>query len=198
MMQNEIFELLRFEEDAVFDDLYPVHIQNLSQLHWTPLNIAKQAAAFLAESNAKILDIGSGVGKFCIIAGYYNPQARFYGIEQRRELTLVAELAKKELNLSNIDFIHGNLTDLNFEAYDHFYFFNSFYENLKPENGIDQKIKTTKELYNYYTRFLFQQLDQKPSGTKLVTYHGARKQIPQSYQLVENSCHYALKFWIKD
>jgi hypothetical protein len=81
------------------------------------------------------------------------------------------------MNLANIQFIHGNLTELNFNAYDHFYFFNSFYENLKPEKGIDKKIEATSALYHYYTKFLFRELDKKPSGTRLVTYHGAKNRF---------------------
>lgn len=197
-MDKEFLDLFRFDEDFAFDNLYPRHIKNLSQTHWTPLNIAEKASEFLAEPNAKVLDIGSGVGKFCITAGFYNPQTEFYGIEQRQDLFLFAELAKSNINLPNVGFIHGNLTEVDFEEYDHFYFFNSFYENLKPENGIDKKVETSATLYNYYTDFLSKKLDQKPAGTKLVTYHGSKKQIPSSYQLIDNSHHWALKMWMRE
>lgn len=196
-MEEQFTDLFRFEEDLVFDDLYPRNIKNLSQLHWTPLNIAQMAADFLSEPNTKILDIGSGVGKFCITAGFYNPQSCFHGIEQRQDLFLFAKLAKNKIGLSNVEFIHGNLTDLDFDNYDHFYFFNSFYENLHPENSIDKNIEITADLYDYYTTFLFDKLDRKPSGTKLVTYHGAKEQVPSSYTLIDGSKHWALKMWMK-
>lgn len=183
--------------DIAFDNLYPKYIKDLSQTHWTPLDIAKKAAEYLSEPNSRILDIGSGVGKFCITAGLQHPQTQFYGIEQRHDLFQFSELAKYKMNLANVQFIHGNLTELNFDAYDHFYFFNSFYENLKPEKGIDKKIEATSALYHYYTSFLFRELDKKPSGTRLVTYHGAKKQIPPSYQLIDNNQHWALKLWMK-
>lgn len=197
-IREPFLDLLRFDEDFAFDDLYPRHIKALSRVHWTPLNIAQMAAEYLSEPNARVLDIGSGVGKFCITAGYHNPETHFFGIEQRQDLFLHAKHARDKISLPNVEFIHGNLTELSFDDYDHFYFFNSFYENLKPEKGIDKKVKTTAALYNYYTQFVFHELNQKPSGTRLVTYHGAKKQIPPSYQLIDNNQHWALKMWMKE
>ena len=55
-----------FGSDAQFNKLYPSSIQMLAQRHWTPLVVARKAAGFLAaESNVSVLDIGSGVEKFC-------------------------------------------------------------------------------------------------------------------------------------
>jgi len=101
------------------------------------------------------------------------------------------------LNLSNVKFVHKNLTKLDFELFDSFYFFNSFYENIMPDLCIDTKIETNAELYSYYTNYVYEQLNKRPSGTKLVTYHGSSKQVPSSYKLIDNSQHYALKFWMK-
>jgi len=75
-----------FSSDAHFNHLYPSSIRLLAQRHWTPLVVARKAANFLAaESNVKILDIGSGVGKFCLAAAHYKPKAFYYGIEQRKD-----------------------------------------------------------------------------------------------------------------
>lgn len=186
-----------FRNDTDFDQLYPSHIQWLSEMHWTPLHIVKKASEFLATPNARILDLGSGVGKFCISGGFFQPQAFFYGIEQRLELFNHAEMAKQEINLSNVNFIHGNLTKLDFNDFDHFYFYNSFYENIETSSPIDYSLRTSYELYEHYTKFLFDTLDKKPAGTRLVTYQAPGKQIPASYRLVDNSYRRALKMWIK-
>jgi SAM-dependent methyltransferase len=186
-----------FRKDTVFDYLYPEHIRELSQMHWTPLNIARKASEFLAQPNTTVLDIGSGVGKFCITAGFHHPGTLFYGVEQRKELFDFAEIAKKQLDLPNVKFIHGNLMELDFRAFDHFYFYNAFYENIEPGSRIDYAVRTSFELYNYYSRFVFKMLDEKATGTRLVTFHGTEKQVPPSYQFVDNSYSSVLKMWIK-
>ena len=197
-MHEEILNPSLLRKDAVFDDLYPEHIKDLSQMHWTPVDIAKKASEFLGNPGARVLDIGSGVGKFCIVAGFLNPETTFYGIEQRKELFAFAETAKEVINLPSVHFINGNLTELDFKDYDHFYFFNSFYENIEPGRRIDYTIKTSFQLYYYYSRLVFHMLEERSPGTRLVTFHGSEKQVPDSYRLVDNSYSRVLKMWIKE
>src|ERR1700712_4697182 len=84
-----------FTSDEEFHQLYTPEIQYLANRHWTPLNVAKRACAFLAtESNARILDIGSGAGKFCLSGAFYHPNAFFSGIEQRQKLVETANHVK--------------------------------------------------------------------------------------------------------
>ena len=72
-----------FQIDTRFDKLYPLHIRQLGTRHWTNLMVAEMAASYLAaEKGAKILDIGSGVGKFCLAAAHYQPNAIYFGVEQ--------------------------------------------------------------------------------------------------------------------
>ena len=184
--------------DFQFNQLYPLSIQELASKHWTPLAVARHAAEFLAaENNARILDIGSGVGKFCLGAASHKPKAFYYGVEQRQQLISYAETAKELLCLENVSFIHGNFTQLDFKNYDHFYFYNSFYENLKGSTKIDDSIKYTGELFHYYTRYLYQQLDQMPAATRLATYHSLEDEIPPDYHVVGSELDNLLKFWIK-
>ncbi|CAN5478994.1 hypothetical protein BH09BAC6_BH09BAC6_27030 [soil metagenome] len=196
-MVNELLNPALFRRDTTFDDLYPQHIQELSQMHWTPVDIAKKAADFLSIPHARVLDIGSGVGKFCITAGFFHPETTFYGIEQREELYTFAEIAKSEMELPNVRFIHGNLTELEFKDYDHFYFYNSFYENIEPDSRIDYSVRTSFELYDRYSRFVYQMLEEKPAETRLVTFHAPDMQIPPGYQLVNSSYNRVLKMWLK-
>ncbi len=186
-----------FSNDAAFDWMYPEHFQLLSLKHWTPLAVARKAAAFLAEPGARVLDIGSGIGKFCLAAGYEFPETYFYGVEQRHELVYHAEDAKGYTGLPNVNFIYANITQLNFKEFDHFYFYNSFYENIDPENQIDDTIEISESLYNYYTQYLFRALDEKPSGTRLVTFHISGEEVPSDYELAEVSYDTLLKMWIK-
>ncbi|MDP9080449.1 MAG: methyltransferase [Bacteroidota bacterium] len=187
-----------FSNDAAFDWLYPEHFQLLSLKHWTPLAIGWKAAEFLAEPGARVLDIGSGIGKFCLAAGYHFPETHFYGAEQRHELICQAEKAKGYTALSNVNFIYTNITQVNFKEFDHFYFYNSFYENIDPENKIDDTLELSESLYAYYNQYLRTALDQKPAGTRLVTFHSFEQEIPPGYKLADTACNGLMKMWIKN
>ncbi|NLR77994.1 class I SAM-dependent methyltransferase [Chitinophaga eiseniae] len=187
-----------YANDAAFDWLYPERIQQLSKRHWTPMEVAKKSAKFLSGGAGKrILDIGSGVGKFCLIGGYFFPEATFSGVEQRKELFHFAQAAREVTCRGNVDFINCNFTQVDFDEYDHFYFYNSFFENLVDEGQIDQQIEYSTSLYNYYAGYMFKSLENKPSGTRLVTFHSMEDEIPPSYQLVDATVDFLLKMWIK-
>jgi SAM-dependent methyltransferase len=187
-----------YNSDISFNNLYPDSIRALSKLHWTPLEIAKRVAGFLSEGGYEnILDIGSGVGKFCLAGAHYAPHAFYYGVEQRKSLITCAENAKNILKLENVDFIHGNFTQLDFRKFDHFYFYNSFYENLQGTDKIDDSIEYSDELYFYYKRYLYRQLEQKPKGTRLCTLCTWDHDIPSEYHIVGSEMIDRLKFWVK-
>jgi SAM-dependent methyltransferase len=187
-----------FSSDAQMHHLYPRSMQELAIRHWTPLHITKLVTQFLVpQGGVKVLDIGSGVGKFCLAGAYYKPEAAFYGVEQRQHLIYNAITARKILGLKNVHFLHQNLTHLDFTQYDHFYFYNSFYENLADTDKIDNSITCCPELFNYYNRQLYKKLDQMPAGTRLATFHSPEEEIPPSYYLLEQHKEKLLKFWIK-
>lgn len=187
-----------FESDANFHHLYPLYIQALAEKHWTPLKVVQRASKFLAATpGVKVLDIGSGPGKFCLGGAYYNPEAFFYGIEQRIDLVRYAVIAKEMAGLNNVTYMYGNLMELDLRQYDHFYFFNSFYENLPGTYKIDDKLTYSRSLYNQYNGYLFTQLEKMPAGTRLATYHGAETEAPHGYHIVGTDIDHLLKFWIK-
>lgn len=187
-----------FASDRVFNSLYPKPIQEVAEKHWTPLAVAEKAAAFLAaSSHAKVLDIGSGSGKFCLTAAHNHPLSLFYGIEQRANLVALSRELAEKLKLENVFFICDNITNIDFANYDNFYFYNSFYENITGTQKIDFSVKYSEELYNYYNRYLFRQLAKKSAGTRLVTYHSFGSEIPPEYEVVHTDYNEFLKFWIK-
>ena len=187
-----------FSADLIFNSLYPLPIAALAEKHWTPLAVAEKAANFLAISpDVKILDIGSGSGKFCLTAAHYHPQTSFYGIEQRSDLVDLCNDLKDQLQLKNVFFICDNITNIDFKEYDHFYFYNSFYENIDGTEKIDYNISYSEELYKDYNRYLYKQLNKKPAATRLVTYHSFGNEIPNGYEIVNTDYYEFLKFWIK-
>jgi len=187
-----------FRNDAEFDWLYPEHLQLMSQKQWTPIAIARKAAEYLAVKNAKILDVGSGIGKFCLTAAHFYPDSFYFGVEQRHELVHYAKASQRYLDINNISFIHANITQVNFHQFDHFYFYNSFFENLDRENAIDDSIETSYSLYAYYSQYLKSMLSDKPSGTRVVTYQSFGEIIPTDYSMTDLSYDSLLQLWIKD
>lgn len=186
-----------YKTDAAFDWLYPEWVQQLSKRHWTPIGIARKAAHFLADRpGARILDIGSGVGKFCLTGAQHFREAIFYGVEQRVELYECALMAKSAMQLENVHFLHANFTQLQLDNYDHFYFYNSFFENVDTDDRIDHFYHPSLRLYKYYTRYLFQALEQRPAGTRLVTYHHL-EEIPMGYEMVDSSPDLLLRMYLK-
>lgn len=192
-MQND-----NFLSDEAFDSLYTLRAQQLSSIHWTPLQIAIKAATFLTAGTGKhILDIGSGVGKFCIIAAHYFPDHVFYGVEQRKALINEAIIAQNATATTNVHFVYGNFTELETDNYDHFYFYNSFSENIFHYKPIDNLVDASAALYDSYIEHLHQVLEEKPPGTRLATFHCNDHQIPPNYKRVAHITGQQLKFWIK-
>jgi hypothetical protein len=173
-------------------------MRDLAARHWTPLHVTQRVVRYLTPSgNDRILDIGSGVGKFCLAAAHIVPSAFFFGTEQRNDLVKHAEAARKTLGLSNVRFLHGNFTQMDFKLFDHFYFYNSFYENLVDTDKIDDRIDYSVELYNYYNRQLYNKLKEMPSLTRVVSFHSLGEEMPPAFHLVEMQLDGLLKFWIK-
>ncbi len=81
--------------NADFDHVYPDWVRSLSERHWTPVDVAERAAELLVTSaGVRVLDVGSGAGKFCII-GALTTEGKFCGIEQRAHLIDVAREAAR-------------------------------------------------------------------------------------------------------
>ncbi|MES1220842.1 MAG: methyltransferase domain-containing protein [Bacteroidota bacterium] len=188
-----------FNDDRRFIEIYPQNIQKISQRHWTPVSVIRQAARFLSPApNLRILDIGSGIGKFCLVAAHDNPDSIFIGVEQRAELVQVAEHAKEILAIKNVIFHHENITGTDLSAYDHFFFFNSFFEQIEPVDRMDGSIVYSNANYAYYTEVLYKKLEILPPGTRLVTYHGKHSQVPPGFVLRDRTFDNLLEFWIKN
>ncbi len=197
-----IFEQIRSNEeikDVEFDLMYPIKLKDAVELHFTPIEVAKTAARYLAhKKGVKVLDIGSGAGKFCMI-GSACTEGCFTGIELRESLFATALRISKRYNLLNIEFVHANITDISFKDFDAFYFFNAFYENVSRLGigKINNELDLSRELYDTYSFYVKQQLDSMPVGTKLVTYFSFSKEIPDSYHLQFTDFDGKLKMWEK-
>jgi SAM-dependent methyltransferase len=183
--------------DEDFDTLLPARYEAISKKHWTTVRAAKIASDFLVEKfGTRVLDIGSGVGKFCMV-GALTTRGFFTGVEQRKELVTVARRLSTDYLIGNVRFIHDNITAIRFADFDAFYFYNSFYENIETENRIDSSVDLSIKLYHHYSTYVAVQLASLSPGSRLVTNCGSRSIVPKSYKLVDSTYHGKLDFWEK-
>lgn len=172
--------------DTFFDStLFPFGISNLSKIHWTPIRVAMQAAKMLVTNKkTKVLDIGSGCGKFCLVASLCGP-GKYVGIEIRPALHEIAVQQKEILGANNAEFLLGDMAKLNWTKFDAFYLYNPFYENIAEYNYIDKTIPLSYERFSHYTSTVTKHLQKCKPKTRVVTYHGFGGDIPTDYHCQE-------------
>ena len=118
-------------DDQLFDTLYPHWVRMLSDTHWTPVSVAIRAVQLLLPgAGDRIVDIGSGAGKFCTVAGMLHRSAIFYGVEQRIRLIHAAQKLGRRLQVDNVHYIHGDIASVNLADFEGAYMFNPFGEHV--------------------------------------------------------------------
>jgi SAM-dependent methyltransferase len=185
--------------DADFDRLFPKKMRDLSEVHWTPVSVARRAAALaVRKPDDLILDVGSGAGKFCII-GALTTSGRFYGVEQREDLVGFAGEVVARFRIPRVQSIYKNMVDLDWRPYDAIYLFNPFSENLDDSIRIDDVCPLNSDLYIKYIRQTQEKLAKLDMGTRVVTLNGFGGDLPPTYRLVyEEEMHFLpLQVWEK-
>lgn len=188
-------------DDASFDRLYTAPIRARSAEFWTPVAVAFRAAQLLASQNvASVLDIGSGVGKFCLAAACACPDIEFTGIEQRPHLVNAARAAKARLGVTNAHFFAGDATATPWIDFDGLYLYNPFEENLYlDDNPLDHTVELSRRRLVADVRRVIAALVAAPVGTCMVTYNGFGGEVPATYDLahIEGAGTNWLRVWVK-
>ncbi len=130
--------------------------------------------------DTRVLDIGCGAGKFCLIAASLT-NGRFTGVEQRADLVAAATKARGDLQLRGVEFFHANMAESAFGNYDAFYLFNPFEENMFRGHKIDSSVPLSPTLFKQYTSHVARELAAKPIDTRVATYMGYADEIPACY-----------------
>lgn len=198
--------ILSFKENkevpnTYFEQLYPPEVSRLSSTHWTPVAVARRAAELLSyQEKTRILDVGSGCGKFCLVGALSQPQSQFYGIEQRTELNAMCTKIAQALCLQNTQFIDGDVLDLDWNEFDAFYFYNPFWENKMELNlRINSNFTVGQNKFKHYVDQVVARLEKLRAGTHIITYHGFGGRFPCSFECVhfEPCGTDQIKLWIK-
>jgi SAM-dependent methyltransferase len=192
--------------DARFDRLLPHEWQLVSQVHWSPVDVVRRVVSLLAPTPAeRVLDIGSGIGKFCVI-GALATRSTFLGVEQRPHLVRQALRLAESLGATRTGFVCRDAFSLDWSVFDCIYLYNPFGEldsEGEGEGEGDQRIDTTLDVngasYVSCVETTQQKLDEMPVGTRVATFHGFGGDMPESYDLqtVEQVKGGALALWHK-
>lgn len=183
--------------DFQFDSLLPVSLQTLSPYQWTPELVIQYTWNYLKEQSvSSIMDLGSGVGKFCLILSQYTKNKfPIYGVEDRNELLEVALTLKTNLNLANVAFKSQNFLKSFPYGHSHYYLFNPLYETMKGSHSIDDSKLKSANLFLHNLQILKELLYLCPKGTKLITYHGFGGSVLPGYK-VQKKVNLDLGEWI--
>jgi len=172
--------------DQDFDRLYPQEIQNLSQIHWSSIEAIKTAIDFFSATlrpGAKILDVGSGVGKFCIFGSLIS-EFNFIGVEKRKKLFNISNKISSKLKNNNVSFMCRDVINLDWNTFDGLYMYNPFYESKVPLNAefrIDNEIDYSEEKYHFYTEKIYKKLQILKQGSIVVAFNGYGGIFPKGY-----------------
>jgi SAM-dependent methyltransferase len=186
--------------DLEFDRIYDEESRERSVQHWTPIGVAQRAAALLTEAGAtRILDVGSGVGKFCII-GALSTRADFVGVERRSRLVAMARGAASQLGASRATFVHANIDGFSVDGFNGIYLYNPFYEQISDQLvQIDEDLERSLATYRHFVSVTTYMLAALPAATVVVTFHGFGGQMPSEFELLreEPAANDWLEVWVK-
>ncbi len=191
--------------DAEFDGLYPRRIRELSAECWTPLAVIRKAVALLQPAT-EVLDVGSGVGKFCIAGALLAEGTRFHGVERRDSLIRIARHTAKMVWLESrvyrpkfrMPIFHcGTLDELDV-CCDGYYFYNPFGYGAQDRPGwteADARCDFLKAVGQ--TEALLRKTAQR---TRVVTYNGFGGEMPEGFyrESIELLGDDRLELWIHD
>jgi predicted RNA methylase len=173
-------------EDVAFDEQLPANLRVLAGFHFTPVAVARDAAQLLApRPGMRVLDVGSGAGKFCITAARVLPAAEFVGVEWRPHLSELARTLAAHAQLPNVRFINANVLDIDWSEYDAFYMYNPFAEHLfEGVFMLDRTVPSDPLDYVTYVTAARERLADARIGTRIVTFHGFGAEPPDTYEFV--------------
>ena len=186
--------------DRIFDEIFPFAARSKSSVYWTPVEVAVRAARLLANKpDLTILDIGSGIGKFCIVAAAA-VHANVRGIEHRPHLVDVAREAAAKIGV-RASFDTGTIQEQDASAIDGFYFFNPFAENMcNAADRLDASVELSEDRFWTDVSAAEELLTKARVGARVVTYCGFGGELPDGYVLSsrEQCGGGRLDLWVKE
>lgn len=170
-------------DDGRFDDDLPATIQHHAAIHFTPVDVARVVTQLLApRRGARVLDVGSGAGKFCLVAAKAAPEATFVGVEMRQHLVDVAQELAARYGIQNARFVHADAFSLDWSLFDAFYFYNPFAEQHQTTFIMDRTIELAPANFDRYVAEVQRRLRTARAGTRVVSFHGIGGAMPRGWE----------------
>ena len=160
---------------------------------WTPTEAAARAAKFLGETADHFLDVGSGSGKFALLAALLFPEKKIVGIEYRPTLVELSTALAQKAGLKNLEFVCGNAFDLNWTEFNGIYLFNPFHEQRYLPNTLDyideSKVELNEDTYLSSANETRMRLASLHKGSRVALYNGFHDSLglPPGYSVLERS-----------
>ncbi|HEU0036121.1 MAG TPA: class I SAM-dependent methyltransferase [Kofleriaceae bacterium] len=181
--------------DASFDAIYPHELRGHSELHWTPIAIARRAAAlFELGPGHRVLDVGCSVGKACLV-GALASGATWWGVDRDPALIEVATETARTLGVYATRFLCGDANTLDWSQFDGLYFYNPF--PPRPESHPNAFVRYSQFVQGVEGAEL--QLPTLRPGARVVTYHGFGGDMPAGFELCarEPAGNDELQLWVR-
>ncbi len=173
-------------QEREFDRYLPEDLRVISALHWTPLKVAAYGARWLASRGVRsVVDVGSGAGKFCVVAAMAT-DCTLTGLEQRGRLVEVARRLARFYRVSErVTFVEGVYSGAALPPADAYYLFNPFGENiLEQYESIDHDVELSDHRYLCDVAAMERSMREAPVGTHFLLYNGFGGAIPETYEEV--------------
>lgn len=170
--------------DDELDALLPAKLAALAPVHFTPVEVARAAVELLAPQPGElVLDLGAGVGKFCIAAALARPDVTFVGVERRAALVDVGRELAHQLGATNVVLVDGDALAVDWTGYAGFYLFNPFGErSIAGAPRLDDEA-VDADAFFAAARRASERLHKLPRGTRVVTYHGFGRRPPPGFEV---------------
>lgn len=185
--------------DDAFDEIYPLSIRRASAIHWTPIRVAARVVELLALSRGdRLLDVGAGVGKFCLVASGMS-EAEVHGVERRPELVAVAREAARRLGIA-VEITEATFDPSSATSFDAAYFFNPFTVPLLLPTNIAYAVDLIGGYVGDDINAAEEFFDRAEPGMRVATYCGFGGDVPSGWtrrtrEYIEGGW---LELWHKD
>ncbi len=188
--------------DRLFDRFLPDDLRAVSGQYWTPLLAARRAAEWLDDVGVHtVVDIGSGAGKFCVVAALVG-NCRVIGLEQRPSLVAAARTLSEAFKVQDrVTFLEGALGVVPTPHAEAYYLYNPFgHYCFDSDRYADSGVAFSDARVAHDVAAAERLLAHAPIGTYVITYNGFGGRVPATYRLLraDQKLPCTLRLWRKD